>query len=515
MMEESLSITPTPPSPRAESDDRVSQARRALLERPSINIRTRIAGVFLFIFALLGGVTVTALIFISKSKDRLALIERLGNYTTEVQEARRFEKNFFLYGTNLTDALDNIHMADDHLRRSADEIQSVVGREKYLNMQETLIEYQGLLQRLLEVSSDAIPGQDTEQRGLEIRLRRSGTKVLADAQEMIDRERLTVHSMLNTSMVAAVGFLIFMLFVMAYIASFIIRAVLTPLGRFVEYTARIGAGDYSPITPTRKYRDEFSNLAIAINQMLEDLVLRQEQLLRSGRMAAVGSLTSGIAHELNNPLNNIGITTEALIGGYDDYSTDERLKMLGQINTQVERASATVRNLLDFTRAEKTVFTGVSVNEVVDSTARLVGNELKLGGIELNLDFGDDLPRIRGNPRNLQQLFLNLFLNAIQAMPDGGSLDVRATVNGDGFLRVDVSDTGVGIPAQDLDKIFEPFFTTKEPGKGTGLGLSVAYGIIEKHHGRITVQSEVGRGSTFSVFLPLGKDTESQSPRGG
>ncbi len=513
MMEESPKANTTALSHHTEGDDRVQEARRALLERPSVDIRTRIAGVFVLLFTLLGGGTVTALVFISKSRDRLEFLERIGNYTTEVQQARRFEKNFFLYGTNLTDALDNVHMADDHLRRSAAEIQSVIGQENYVDMRVTLSQYQGLLERLLETGGGT-PGQRAEQRELETILRSLGTEVLADAQEMMDRERLAVHSMLNTSMVAAVGFLIFMLFVMAYVANFIIRAVLTPLGRFVDYTARIGAGDYSPITPTRKYRDEFSNLAIAINQMLADLVLRQEQLLRSGRMAAVGTLTSGIAHELNNPLNNIGITTEALISGYGDYSTDERLTMLGQIYTQVERASATVRNLLDFTRAEKPVFTSVSVKELVDSTARLVGNELKLNGIELDLDLDDDLPEIRGNPRNLQQVFLNLFLNAIQAMPEGGDLDVHAIVDEDGFLRVDVCDTGVGIPAEDLDEIFEPFYTTKEPGKGTGLGLSVAYGIIEKHHGKITVQSDLGKGTKFSVFLPLGKNTETQLPRG-
>jgi two-component system NtrC family sensor kinase len=154
------------------------------------------------------------------------------------------------------------------------------------------------------------------------------------------------------------------------------------------------------------------------------------------------------------------------------------------------------------------------VTEIVDSTVRLVGNELRLGGIELSLDLDAELPRVRGNPRNLQQVFLNLFLNAIQAMPEGGELSVHALAAEDSFVRVDVSDTGIGIPAADLDKIFEPFFTTKEPGIGTGLGLSVAYGIIEKHNGRITVQSEVGRGTTFSVLLPLSKDTGSRSPQG-
>jgi signal transduction histidine kinase len=112
-------------------------------------------------------------------------------------------------------------------------------------------------------------------------------------------------------------------------------------------------------------------------------------------------------------------------------------------------------------------------------------------------------------------VFLNLFLNAIQAMPEGGDLDVHATMDDDGLLRVDVSDTGVGIRPEDLDKIFEPFFTTKEPGKGTGLGLSVAYGIVEKHHGRIAVQSEVGKGTSFSVALPLAENAKTQPTEGG
>ena len=236
--------------------------------------------------------------------------------------------------------------------------------------------------------------------------------------------------------------------------------------------------------------------------------------MQSGKMAAVGTLTSGIAHELNNPLNNIGITTEALIEGYGGYSSDERLKMLDQIYTQVERASGTVRNLLDFTRKEQSVFTSVSIPAILNSTARLVGNELKLGGIELSLDLEDELPEIKGNPRNLQQVFLNLFLNAIQAMPKGGRLDIRALTDEDGFLRVDVSDTGVGIPAEQVEKIFEPFFTTKDPGKGTGLGLSVAFATIEAHQGRITVESEVDKGTTFSVFLRSSSDNSKQPMQG-
>jgi two-component system NtrC family sensor kinase len=498
------------PSPDTASGESEKKTLRAFLERPNVSIRTRIAVAFLLMFALLSGVTGAATLFISQSNVKLQFLERIGNYRAELQQARRFEKDFFLYGTNLPDALANIQMARNHLERSADDIESVVGGETYFDMKASVTQYESLLERLSEASAGEEPGKGNHKREIEILLRRHGAKILADADEMIDRERMELYSMLRTSMLAAVGFLIFMLFVMAYIAGFLIRSVLRPLGRFVQYAGRIGAGDYSPIVPARKYRDEFSNLAIAINQMLSDLVLRQEQLTQSGKMAAIGTLTSGIAHELNNPLNNIGITTEALIEGFTDYTDEQRLKMLDQIYTQVERASGTVRNLLDFTRREQSVFTSVSILEILNSTARLVGNELKLGGIELSLDLDDKLPEIKGNPRNLQQVFLNLFLNAIQAMPQGGRLGVRTLRAEDDFLRVDVSDTGLGIPAEDLDKVFEPFFTTKEPGKGTGLGLSVAYATVEAHHGRITVASNRGKGTTFSVFLPLGTNASNQ-----
>jgi two-component system NtrC family sensor kinase len=236
--------------------------------------------------------------------------------------------------------------------------------------------------------------------------------------------------------------------------------------------------------------------------MLHELKLRQDQLMHSGKMVAVGTLTSGIAHELNNPLNNIGITTEALIDGFKDNSDEDNLKMLEQIYTQVERASSTVKNLLDFTRKEQPAFTSVSIQKIMESTIKLIENELKLGGIDFDMDLEDGLPEITGNPRNLQQVFLNLFLNTIQAMPDGGRLGVRIRVD-DGFVRTDVSDTGVGIPPENLDKVFDPFFTTKEPGQGTGLGLSVSYSIIDSHGGKIAVESKVGEGTTFSVFLPL------------
>jgi signal transduction histidine kinase len=270
----------------------------------------------------------------------------------------------------------------------------------------------------------------------------------------------------------------------------------------MEYVTRIGAGNYEPIRPARRYRDEFTRLAFAFNRMLGEILTRQEQLVQSGKMAAVGTLTSGIAHELNNPLNNIGLTTEALLEDFESYTDDDRQRMLAQIYTQVERASSTVKNLLDFTRKDRSAFTALVVSDTVRSAVRLVSNEAMLGGVTWDLKLEGDAPPVRGNPHDLQQVFLNLFLNAIQAMPEGGVIRVEVHPDGDSFVRVDVADTGVGIAAEHLDEIFDPFFTTKNPGEGTGLGLSVSHSIIEKHGGRVEVESEPGTGTTFSVYLP-------------
>jgi two-component system NtrC family sensor kinase len=240
---------------------------------------------------------------------------------------------------------------------------------------------------------------------------------------------------------------------------------------------------------------------VAINRMLDELTIRQQQILQSRKMAAVGTLTSGIAHELNNPLNNISLTAETLLDDFEDTDEEQKKKLLEDIFTQVQRASATVRNLLDFTRKDHPVFTPVSIRDLLEASVKLVGNELALAGVEVELDVPVDLPRVNGNPRNLEQVFLNLFLNAMEAMPDGGTLGIRAT-HADGSVRVAVRDTGSGISPEHLDKIFEPFFTTKEAGEGTGLGLSVSYSIVEKHGGRLEVESQAGQGTTFTVTLP-------------
>jgi signal transduction histidine kinase len=488
---------------RTELDAETAQkAQQALIERPELSIRARIIIVFVALFVLSSSIAVAAVVFLRTFETKIGFLESAASYSYEIEEARRNEKNFFLYGTGLPEALASATVAESRLRGNAGPIRSVVGTGKYEEMVSGLRRYKAVLEELVSARTGGSPLDEAALRGMEVRLRTEGAQLLSDAQDMIERERAAVSSMLGTSMLAALGFVGVMLLVMVLFGGFVVRAVLRPLNRFMDYVERIGAGNYELIQPTRRYRDEFSSLAIAFNQMLGQIVTHQEQLVQSGKMAAVGTLTSGIAHELNNPLNNIGLTLEALLDDFDSYSPEEKHRMLEQAYTQVERASSTVRNLLDFTRKDRSAFTSLDATDVVQSALRLVANEAMLAGVSCELDRDGDLPPIRGNPHDLQQVFLNLFLNAIQAMPDGGTLTVSATANGES-IRIDVTDSGVGIPARDLVDIFDPFFTTKELGKGTGLGLSVSQSVVEKHGGTIEVVSEEGEGTTFSVRLPI------------
>jgi two-component system NtrC family sensor kinase len=477
-------------------------AQLALTQRPRISIRFRVAVGFLVTFVVTCAITIAALVFISTIAHRQRLLESAGNFEFEIQQARRFEKNWFLYGTNLYDALNNVQNAESVLSHSKSEWCDIVGEPAYDTMLYHLDRYRETLERLGAIGADVDSSTMVRRLTLESELRRFGAKIVTEASNVVDQERLRIHTWLKTAMVVAVAALIVYLVFVGFIVFFITKQIIRPFSRFEGYTRRIAGGDFTLIMPARKYRDEFTNLAIALNYMLIQLNKHEQQLIQSRKMAAIGNLTAGIAHELNNPLNNISLTIEALIDEFDQWSTQEKLKMLHTVEAQIERAGATVANLLDFTRRDESSFEELNVNDVVKRTVTLMANEINLNDITLEMDLGNNLPTVVGSAHDLQQVFLNILLNAVQAMPDKGVLSIKSRADNHS-VKVDIADSGVGIPAENLDRVFDPFFTTKEVGKGTGLGLSVSYGIMKKHHGQVSVTSEIGKGTTFSVMLPL------------
>jgi signal transduction histidine kinase len=222
-------------------------------------------------------------------------------------------------------------------------------------------------------------------------------------------------------------------------------------------------------------------------------------LIQSEKLASIGQLAAGVAHELNNPLANISLNTEMLMRNCKDEVSAKKLNVIAE---NVDQAARIVRDLLDFSREAKLELEFLDVNEVLVKALESLKYEIRDIKIVDNLD--PNLPRVLGDRVRLKQVFTNIISNALHAMDNGGVLSISTRADKK-FLEVRISDTGRGIPKEHLGKIFDPFFTTKGVGKGTGLGLAISYSIVEKHGGLIEVESEVGKGTTFIIKIPTRK----------
>ena len=271
---------------------------------------------------------------------------------------------------------------------------------------------------------------------------------------------------------------------------------------FVMFTALVGVLAAMLMDWVEREEMVRIKLSTAYQEVVRRLRENEEQLIQAEKLTSLGQMAASIAHEINNPLAGVLMYTKLLakkIAG-DTFRKEESLDYLSKMETEVGRCSRIIRNLLDFARQTEPTLRPVDINRVMEQVLSMVGHQAHLQNVDVVKDFSLSLPEVMADFDQLQQIFTNLTLNAIQAMPDGGRLTIRSSAV-DGGVRVDVQDTGFGISKENMGKLFTPFFTTKEKGKGVGLGLAVAHGIIERHKGRIKVQSEVGKGTTFSVYL--------------
>jgi PAS domain S-box-containing protein len=260
-------------------------------------------------------------------------------------------------------------------------------------------------------------------------------------------------------------------------------------------------------------RDTILNLAVAplvakdyrqigrliIFDDVTDRVELEGRLVQADKLSSIGLLAAGVAHEVNTPL--AVISTYAQMLAKQVSGDEQKSKLLEKIAKQTFRASEIVNSLLNFSRTSSTDFAETDMNRVIRETLSLIEHQLQKAGVEVITSLEDGLPAVKANPGKLQQVFLNLVLNARDAMGSGGVLAIKTWCD-DGLIRIDVADNGAGIPAENVGRIFDPFFTTKAPKKGTGLGLSVVYGIVQEHGGTIEVESQVGQGTRFHLEFP-------------
>jgi len=291
---------------------------------------------------------------------------------------------------------------------------------------------------------------------------------------------------------------------------------LLPAELVQEISAR---GDTEQVTGIYKQRLLHQGQAMVVNVSITPLVSKsgerigrlllfddvtqrermEEQMSQTEKLTSLGLLAAGVAHEVNTPLAVISSYIQMLAKQMPE--GDPRQSIIEKIVKQTFRASEIVNNLLNFSRTGPSALADIDVNRVVEETLSLVAHPLKTSQIQVVKHLSEGLPPVRGSANKLQQVFLNLFLNARDAMPTGGVLEVKTAAH-NGSVEIEVADTGNGIPRDHIHKIFDPFFTTKPGGRGTGLGLSVSYGIIKEHAGKIDVRSTPGRGTSFHLEFP-------------
>ncbi len=288
--------------------------------------------------------------------------------------------------------------------------------------------------------------------------------------------------------------------------------VLRPISRVTEMARRVIAGDLAARVGIRP-PGEMGILCQAVDAMAESAAQREadlkqttrRQIGHSEKLASIGRLAAGVAHEINNPLT--GVLTFAHLLRDKPNMDDQDRQDLDLIIHETSRAAEIVRGLLDFARERPALKEPLDLNDVVRRTVRLIRNQKLFERIVIQEELGAGLPAVEGDMNQLQQVLLNLSLNACEAMPNGGTLTISTGRNGD-RVQVKLVDTGCGISREHFAQIFEPFFTTKPVGKGTGLGLSVSYGIVQQHGGALDVESEEGQGSTFTIWLPAMSETD-------
>ncbi len=293
------------------------------------------------------------------------------------------------------------------------------------------------------------------------------------------------------------------------ISYFLARGIARPIKKLVSVTKQIAEGSLNQRVESTS-KDEIGELARAFNFMVDSIRERDEklkeqaelQIMKSERLAMIGRLAAGVAHEINNPLGGILLYSHLIL---EDFPPDDpRREDLEKIVKQTDRCKKIVRGLLDFARPSEPNVEMGQLEDVVESVLLLVDKQALFQNITVEKKFSPDLPVIAFDKSQIQQVLMNIILNAAESMEDEGKLLTEAQLSKDGrYVEIRIGDTGYGIPKENIDKLFETFFTTKKPGEGPGLGLSISYGIVKKHGGKIQVESEVGKGTVFLIKLPV------------
>jgi len=467
-----------------------------------MNIRQRVfffmAGCLVAITAI-GGFSYS---YLSEMENIHRTSEITDDISNNILEIRRSEKNFFFYGSP-----DDLVANHRYTLKAIETIRTIMPELKAHNLGELLGNLKSELDSY-DKSMDSVEKCIEDKKGptcapFEENVREKGKNLILMSQELVTIERQKIFliiAKLKTHMIYSILVLTIM---GGFLAVVISRKIVRPLKLIEKATHQIAQGNFDLINSENKWHDdEAGKVVVAFNKMISELEKRQEQLIQAQKLSSIGIMAAGIAHQLNNPLNNISTSCQIVLEELDEKENVFLRQMLENSEHEVQRARDIVRGLLEFSRSKEFSLKPSSLRELASKVLKLVA-----GQIPPCIEIKTDIPDITLNmdQGQMQEAFINIILNAAEAIGENkGEISISAKANiNDQIVLITVDDTGPGILDTNLSRIFDPFFTTKETSSGTGLGLSIVYGIIKQHSGKISAECLKSKGARFIVELPL------------
>ncbi len=490
------------------------------------SIRQKIFFGYYAIVAIIIALSIFTFIQLEYMDQKIRLGETVSEFFDTTLEVRRFEKNYFLYEKDFDfeENAKHVKKAQETLSEHEKDFTAVVRPEQISALKDALAEYERLMGEYALLTKRNVVGMRRVE--LEGMIRRAGKDIITTAEVMSKMERRSLQASLERSRRVLIISILTLAVLGIAIGRVLARIVVKPLKSLEESMGVIAEGRFERVAIDSKDR-EIVSLTAAFNKMLKELELHERHLIQSEKLASLGTLLSGVAHELNNPLSNISSSAQILADEIDGDDMDHKRLLVSQINEQTARARNIVRSLLDFSRNKEFKKETLSLRRLIDETIRFVRGEMQTG-VEIEVSVPDDLT-IFADKQRIQQVFLNLIKNAVEAIGRGeGTVSIHAVKSRamekseepgagiynyvryrgkctleDDTVDIEIKDTGPGIPPETLPKIFDPFFTTKDVGKGSGLGLFIVREIVGEHDGCIAVDSEPGKGTIFLIRLPV------------
>ncbi len=429
---------------------------------------------------------------------KLKFVEIADDLNASFLEMRISEKNFFLYkDVTALDEIDNkVKNTLESIESAKDNITRAIGEENLGRLKTYL---KGYAKAVEEVRSHGV--SDTES---EMELRAKGKELREFSQTITELERKNVNAIiLKSKEILFVSFLVILL-LSVFGGHFISQKIVESMREIERLALSISKGTFEKLDTIKSDNDECASVIRAMNMMSDELKNREDEIIQSKKLASLGILTAGVAHELRNPLNNISMVAQNFVEMHDSLSRDQRIELMARVEEETKRIEEIVKNLLDFAKPKVANLKEADINGTISKAVKLMQNTLDISNIELNLSLDSSIPHVFIDKSQMQQVLVNLILNAVQAMSPGGKLSIKTQAGAEDSVTIEVTDTGKGIPHEFLPYIFDPFFSTKGV-EGTGLGMSISYAIIRNHKGNIKVESTVNAGTTFTIDLPVYK----------